>query len=171
MPRRTPTTTETTYWEEVDAPIGTFLVAGNGARVVHVSLPGVWAKEDVPDGWSLEPGSMAPATTQLEEYFAGERRDFDLEFAPDGTPFQLSVWRALCEIPFGETASYGEVAASIGNPQAVRAVGMANNRNPIALMVPCHRVIGADGSLTGYGGGLEMKSWLLAHERRVLESS
>ncbi len=161
----------TIYWEEADSPLGTFLLAGDGRTVVRVSLPGGWAKEDVPAAWTYAPGAMAPTTRQLAAYFDGTQRDFDLDFAPSGTPFQLGVWHALQDIPYGTTASYGDVAAAVGNPKATRAVGLANNRNPIALLIPCHRVIGADGSLTGYGGGLEMKSWLLAHERAVLEAT
>jgi methylated-DNA-[protein]-cysteine S-methyltransferase len=157
----------TTFWEEADSPLGSFLIAGAGRRIVRVSLPGCWAKEDIPVAWMHEPGAMVEATRQLDEYFAGTRRGFDLEFAPTGTPFQLAVWRALEAIDYGTTASYRDVAIAVGNPKATRAVGLANNRNPIALFVPCHRVIGANGSLTGYGGGLEMKSWLLAHERDV----
>jgi methylated-DNA-[protein]-cysteine S-methyltransferase len=160
----------TVLWEEADSPLGSFLIAGDGATVVQVNLPGRWAKEDLPAHWAHEPGSMAPATRQLDEYFAGTRRSFDLDFRPSGTPFQLSVWRALQDIAFATTATYRDVATAIGNPKATRAVGLANNRNPIALFIPCHRVIGADGSLTGYGGGLEMKSWLLAHERDVAAS-
>lgn len=104
---------------------------------------------------------------QLAEYFAGTRTIFDLPLAPRGTDFQLRVWRALCDIPFGETTSYGELAARLGDARATRAVGAANGRNPIPIVVPCHRVIGADGSLTGFGGGIERKRWLLVHERRV----
>jgi methylated-DNA-[protein]-cysteine S-methyltransferase len=103
---------------------------------------------------------------RLQAYFAGELRDFELPLAAAGTPFQQSVWRALCDIPYGETISYGELARRIGQPKAARAVGLANGQNPIAIVVPCHRVIGADGSLTGYGGGLERKRWLLAHESK-----
>lgn len=105
---------------------------------------------------------------QLREYFAGERREFSLELAPQGTDFQLRAWRALQEIPFGGTASYAEQARRIGSPQAVRAIGAANGRNPIPIVVPCHRVIGKDGSLTGFGGGLDAKRFLLEHEARVL---
>jgi len=101
---------------------------------------------------------------QVEEYCAGKRTDFDLELAPTGTEFQRAVWNALLEIPYGETRSYGEVARAIGQPKAARGVGSANHANPIGLIVPCHRVIGADGSLTGYGGGLPLKQALLAHE-------
>lgn len=169
MPTRAPVL-ETITWEEAESPIGTFLMAGGGRSVVAVRLPGTWSKEEVPEPWVHEPGAMAPATTQLDEYFAGTRRAFDLELLASGTPFQRGVWDALCDIPFGATASYRDVATAVGNPQAMRAVGMANNRNPIALVVPCHRVIGADGSLTGYGGGVEMKAWLLDHEQRVLEA-
>lgn len=108
---------------------------------------------------------LLAAARALEEYFAGERRDFDdLRLAPAGTPFQLAVWRALQRIPFGRTSSYGELARELGRPGAARAVGMANHRNPIWIIIPCHRVIGADGSLTGYGGGLAAKEWLLDHE-------
>src|SRR5690242_4567781 len=101
------------------------------------------------------------ATQQLTAYFAGERTEFDLPLAPEGTEFQKRVWKALVEIPFGETRSYGELARSIGKPAAVRAVGAANGRNPIGIIVPCHRVIGAGGKLVGYGGGLPMKQMLL----------
>jgi methylated-DNA-[protein]-cysteine S-methyltransferase len=167
MTTRTPTAPATTLWEETDSPLGTFLLAGDGRTVVATRLPGQWAKEDVPEEWVLAPGAMAPAAAQLDEYFTGARRTFDLQFVPSGTPFQLAVWRALLTIPYGRTASYGDIATKVGNKKATRAVGMANNRNPIALFIPCHRVIGANGSLTGYGGGLEMKSWLLDHERSV----
>jgi methylated-DNA-[protein]-cysteine S-methyltransferase len=109
-------------------------------------------------------GPIAAAREQLDAYFAGALERFDLPLAPDGTPFQLRVWDELQRIPFGETISYSELADRIGDPRAVRAVGLANGRNPLAIVVPCHRVIGADGSLVGYGGGLERKRWLLEHE-------
>lgn len=105
------------------------------------------------------------AAEQLEEYFRGERQEFDLPFAPVGTPFQTAVWEALKEIPYGETRSYGQIAAAIGNPKASRAVGMACNRNPIWIVIPCHRVVGSTGKLTGYEGGLDMKRALLEHEK------
>lgn len=101
---------------------------------------------------------------QLVEYFAGQRRQFSLPLAPQGTPFQQQVWQALCEIPFGHTASYRDIAQAIDNPKGVRAVGMANSRNPIAIIIPCHRIIGANGTLTGYTGGLDKKAWLLQLE-------
>jgi methylated-DNA-[protein]-cysteine S-methyltransferase len=104
---------------------------------------------------------------QLRAYFAGEREDFDVPLRPGGTPFQLAVWEALRAIPYAETRSYAQQAAAIGRPRAVRAVGAANGRNPISIIVPCHRVVGADGGLTGYGGGIAQKRWLLDHERRT----
>jgi len=107
---------------------------------------------------------LADARTQLDAYFAGALKDFDLPLDPRGTPFQQKVWTALRAIPFGQTVSYAELARRTGDPKAVRAVGAANGRNPIPLIVPCHRVIGADGSLVGFGGGLERKRWLLCHE-------
>ncbi|MGK3201995.1 methylated-DNA--[protein]-cysteine S-methyltransferase [Amycolatopsis sp. MEPSY49] len=110
--------------------------------------------------------TFALAEIQLKEYFAGRRREFDLPLAFHGTPFQRSVWAALLDIPYGETASYGELAQLLGKPAAARAVGLANGKNPISIIVPCHRVIGSTGSLTGYGGGLERKRYLLDFERR-----
>ncbi|MDR2931933.1 MAG: methylated-DNA--[protein]-cysteine S-methyltransferase [Oscillospiraceae bacterium] len=106
------------------------------------------------------------ARSQLEDYFAGKRKAFDLPLAPKGTPFQLDVWEALKTIPYGETVSYGDIAARIGRPKAFRAVGLANNRNPISIIVPCHRVVGASGKLVGYGGGIENKKLLLDLEKQ-----
>lgn len=114
-----------------------------------------------------EDGTLAQAVRQLAEYFDGSRTQFDLPLLMDGTAFQRRVWTALRDIPYGETISYGQLADRIGQPSASRAVGLANGRNPIGIIVPCHRVIGANGSLTGYGGGIERKSYLLAHEQRV----
>jgi methylated-DNA-[protein]-cysteine S-methyltransferase len=110
---------------------------------------------------------FAAASRQLREYFDGERTEFDLELALDGTAFQRRVWTALRNIPYGQTISYGQLADRIGQPSASRAVGLANGKNPIGIIVPCHRVVGADGSLTGYGGGIERKRFLLAHEQHV----
>jgi methylated-DNA-[protein]-cysteine S-methyltransferase len=110
---------------------------------------------------------LSATRAQLGEYFAGRRQDFDLPLAPAGTAFQRAVWTELLRIPFGNTTSYGDIAARVGGPRAVRAVGAANGRNPIALIVPCHRVIGGNGRLTGYGGGLPTKHWLLSHEAFV----
>ena len=111
---------------------------------------------------------MREALRQLRAYFAGDLEGFDLQLAPDGTPFQQKVWKALCKIPYGETISYGELAKRIGNPNASRAVGLANGSNPIPIIIPCHRVIGSNGKLTGYGGGLPIKEKLLALEKRQL---
>ena len=109
-----------------------------------------------------------PVANQLSEYFGGKRTVFELDLAPRGTPFQLAVWNALLEIPYGDTISYSELARRIGKPSAVRAVGAANGANPIPVIIPCHRVIGSNGTLTGYGGGIERKQWLLALEGRRL---
>jgi len=110
---------------------------------------------------------LARAAAQLAAYFAGERHTFDLPLAPAGTPFQHRVWDALLDIPYGEVRSYGELARALGRPAASRAVGFANSKNPISIIVPCHRVIGARGALTGYAGGMTAKAWLLEHERRL----
>lgn len=144
-----------------DSPIGALLLTARGGRLTglhmeasnHPVAPGPdWVRDEEPFG---------EACRQLDEYFAGERREFRLLLAPGGTAFQRRVWAALCEIPFGETASYGDVARRIGAPRAVRGVGGANGRNPIAVVIPCHRVIASDGTLGGYGGGLERKRFLL----------
>ena len=115
--------------------------------------------------------SVNDAVTQLDEYFNGARRDFELPLDLQGTEFQVAAWNALAEIPYGRTASYGQQAASIGRPKAVRAIGGANGRNPVAIVLPCHRIVGADGSLTGFGGGIEVKKWLLDHEQSTLRSA
>jgi methylated-DNA-[protein]-cysteine S-methyltransferase len=111
---------------------------------------------------------LAEAVSQLEEYFAGDRTEFDLPLDPQGTPFQQSAWMALRRIPYGSTVSYGEQARSLGDAKKARAVGAANGRNPIGIVVPCHRVVGSNGSLTGFAGGIEAKAWLLDHERRTV---
>ncbi len=154
----------------IDAPIGPIhLIASElGLRAV------LWSDLDaelrrvriLPDRLTRDTMPVvAPAIVQLEEYFAGVRTDFDLPLDPVGTEFQLTVWDALRRIPFGVTSSYAQQARAINRPTAVRAVASANGRNPISIVVPCHRVIGADGSLTGFAGGLEAKAWLLEHER------
>jgi len=118
--------------------------------------------------WHEDVEPFRETIRQLRAYFVGELETFNLTLAPEGTPFQLSVWDRLCEIPFGETISYGELARRVGNPNASRAVGLANGSNPIPIVIPCHRVIGSNGKLTGYGGGLPIKEKLLALERRQL---
>ena len=155
-----------------ESPIGRLLLTSDGSALtgLYMELSG---KARCTDGWS-EDVCIAPLSAtvrQLTEYFAGTRRTFDLPLRLQGTPFQQRVWRELTEIPYGATWSYGQVAKRIHNPSASRAVGLANGRNPISILVPCHRVIGADGSLTGYGGGLERKRWLLAHENTTVPVS
>jgi methylated-DNA-[protein]-cysteine S-methyltransferase len=148
------------------SPIGDLLLIGDGTH-----LTGLYTAEHVRMPTELGVRSdreFAEVRSQLTEYFAGERADFDLPLAPVGTPFQQRVWQRLRQIPLGQTSSYGELAAEIGQPAAVRAVGMANGRNPISIIVPCHRVVGSTGALTGYAGGLAAKRWLLDHERASL---
>ena len=140
----------------IDTPLGKMYFSGDDRVITGLSFGE--AEEENPSPVLCE------GERQLAEYFAGKRRSFDLPLEPRGTEFQKAVWRALCEIPYGGTATYGEIAVKIGNPKACRAVGMANNRNPIAIIVPCHRVIGADGRLTGYAGGLDKKEFLLKLE-------
>jgi methylated-DNA-[protein]-cysteine S-methyltransferase len=148
-----------------DSPIGRLLLTTDGTALTGLYMEPS-RKAQSTDGWAedITVAPLAPAVRQLTEYFAGDRREFDLPLHFRGTAFQTRVWRELVEIPYGHTWSYGELAKRIDKPSASRAVGLANGRNPISILVPCHRVIGADGSLTGYGGGLERKRWLLAHE-------
>lgn len=144
----------------LDTPTGRLTVIGGdtGIRRVGWNLP--------TDGCSDTPHPVVDeAIRQLREYLDGTRREFDLPLDPEGTPFQQKVWDVLRAIPYGETITYGEQARRLGDPRRARAVGAANGRNPIAVIVPCHRVVGADGSLTGYAGGVERKDWLLRHER------
>ena len=157
-------------YHDFDTLIGTLRVVGDDGGIERIDLPNAAACDPDP-GWRERrrslPGPLGEAKRQLREYFGGERRDFDLPLSPAGTAFQRRVWDELRRIPYGETVSYGELARRIGRPTASRAVGAANGRNPLAIVVPCHRVIGTDGTLTGYGGGLPVKETLLAHERRV----
>lgn len=151
-------------WGTIETRFATFAAWIDGAgRLVRLNLSAAGAAAIDPDA-ARDERAIAGVRRQVEEYCAGERRTFDVERAAPGTAFQHAVWEALVAIPFGETRSYGEIAAAIGRPQAARGVGAANAANPIGLIVPCHRVIGADGSLTGYGGGLALKRALLAHE-------
>jgi len=153
------------------SPVGELLLVASDAGLVAIRFERNRHGEDprassVPssEASGAEARILADARTQLDAYFAGALKDFDLPLDPRGTPFQQKVWTALRAIPFGQTVSYAELARRTGDPKAVRAVGAANGRNPIPLIVPCHRVIGADGSLVGFGGGLERKRWLLCHE-------
>jgi methylated-DNA-[protein]-cysteine S-methyltransferase len=158
----TPTTT--TYWTTFASPVDDLLLTSNGTSLTRL----LFAPFTVDPSWSEEPCAVLDeVVAQLTDYFAGVRTDFDLPLEPAGTPFQLMVWQALREIPYAETINYGQLALRIGNANASRAVGLANGRNPISIVVPCHRVIGANGSLTGYGGGLERKRTLLDLELRT----
>lgn len=152
------------YYCYHDSPIGELLLAGDGEALFLVSFPdGPKRREPEPD-WIRDEKPFAVARRQLDEYFAGERRAFDLPLKPTGTAFQRRVLEELMRIPYGETTSYGDIAERIGRPAAVRAVGAANGRNPLPIVIPCHRVIGKDGSLTGFGGGLPTKRALLRLE-------
>lgn len=154
----------------VDSTVGPLRLSSDGTH-----LTGVWfedhrhAPEDVGEqvGPVDAPAVLTEAARQLAEYFAGERTDFDLPVAATGTAFQERVWSALRQIPYGQTWSYGQLAQAVGQPGAARAVGLANGRNPVSIVVPCHRVVGSSGAITGYGGGVERKQVLLALERRV----
>lgn len=151
----------------MNTPIGRLLIAGDEAGIRRIGFPMKGTPQPVPGGWRESPRAFTRATAQLEAYFAGELTEFDLILSPETTPFQTKVLAELATLPYGSTISYGELARRIGNPRAARAVGMANGRNPIPIIIPCHRVIGANGDLTGFGGGLEMKRWLLALETKV----
>jgi methylated-DNA-[protein]-cysteine S-methyltransferase len=152
---------ETRLYTRVESPIGELLLVGDGHALHGLHMQEGRTAVSVDPAWRPADKPFADVSEQLAEYFAGERLDFDVPLAMTGTPFQRRVWDALREIPYGETATYGELAHRLGRPSASRAVGLANGRNPIAVIVPCHRVIGSDGSLTGYGGGLERKGYLL----------
>lgn len=152
----------------LETSIGTLLLGGDstGLQQILFSSDNRPARPD-PE-WQEDAAALQEAVRQLKAYFAGERENFDLSLSPQGTPFQQKVWSELQKIHYGETISYGELARRIGNPKASRAVGLANGSNPISIVIPCHRVIGSNGKLTGYGGGLSIKEKLLALERRQL---
>ncbi len=155
------------WFDEIDSPVGRLVIAADDAGVRHIRFERERHAIRVEGEWQRDAARLAFVRVQLEEYFAGARRTFDLPLAPVGSPFQLRVWEALREIPYGRTVSYSDVARKIADLESVRAVGAANGRNPLPIVVPCHRVIGADGSLVGFGGGLPRKRWLLAHEGAV----
>lgn len=156
---------EQTLYTQMKSPVGKLLLAGDEHALRVLSIEG----RPRPD-WQLADAPFAEAREQLAQYFAGERREFDLALdLSAGSGFQRAVWEALLTIPYGETRSYGQIARQVGRPDRARAVGAANGSNPIAIVVPCHRVIGSDGSLTGYGGGLARKRWLLDHEAGVAQ--
>lgn len=152
----------------VPSPLGDLILLGDasGKALSALWINGEKHSSPIAADWQLDEKMFPAVRKQLAEYFAGTRTAFDLPLAPIGTPFQMQAWQALREIPYGTTLSYGQQAAHIGKPNACRAIGLANGRNPISIIVPCHRVIGASGALTGYGGGLPAKRWLLDHEAR-----
>ncbi len=153
-----------TFYMHLESPIGPLLVAGSAEALTHIGFARNGAPEPPREGWIEDASPFREVERQLQEYFAGTRHRFHLPLAAEGTDFQRRVWRALEEIPYGVTWSYGELARHLGDPHAVRAVGRANGANPLPIVVPCHRVIGADGSLTGFGGGLDAKRFLLELE-------
>jgi methylated-DNA-[protein]-cysteine S-methyltransferase len=154
------------HYSTIDSPLGLLLVTGDEDGLTALYLSTGRHSVQTPNGAHRDDAALADVREQMDEYFGGRRMDFDLRLNPHGTPFQLKVWQALRTIPYGVTASYGQQAKAIGDPGSSRAVGLANGRNPISIIVPCHRVIGADGSLTGYGGGIAAKRWLLDHEAK-----
>lgn len=157
--------TETLLHTTIESPVGELLLVGDERRLRGLYMRAGHRPARVAPGWKRADEPFAAARDQLGEYFAGERTRFDVPLAPPGTPFQERAWEALRGIPYGRTVSYGQIARGIGHPSASRAVGMANGRNPISIIVPCHRVIGSDGRLTGYAGGVERKRFLLELER------
>jgi methylated-DNA-[protein]-cysteine S-methyltransferase len=158
------TTPQRTLSTSMDSPIGELTITAEDGLLTGVHMHEQHHFPAIPASVERDDAGLAPIVEQLQAYFSGELTVFELQLDLRGTRFQQRVWAELQEIPYGETISYGELARRVGNPKASRAVGLANGRNPVAIVVPCHRVIGADGSLTGYGGGLERKVWLLEHE-------
>lgn len=170
---------DTMYWSEIPAPIGPLVLLATDQGLCHIDFGDFASREQPLRSWAKtrlasadsdwrecpEHPVIREAASELERYFAGELTTFNVKLDMRGTPFQLRVWQALLDIPYGESCSYKHIAGAIGQPKAVRAVGGANNRNPLPLIVPCHRVVGASGALVGYGGGLNIKTYLLQHER------
>jgi methylated-DNA-[protein]-cysteine S-methyltransferase len=152
------------WFDAFDTPIGTLTVAADSVGVRHILFPRNKCDARDREGWTRDAAALREPREQLLAYFAGKLQRFDLPLAPVGTAFQLAVWKQLAQIPFGATWTYSDVARRIDAPNAVRAVGAANGRNPLPIVLPCHRVIGANGSLTGFGGGLPLKQFLLEHE-------
>ena len=157
-----------TCYQWTESPVGRLLLVADEGGLRELLFERGRTSPVIDASWKNNDHLLREAIRQLRAFFAGERQHFDLELNPQGTGFQQRVWRALQEIPFGETISYRELARRLGNPAASRAVGLANGSNPIAIIIPCHRVIGSNGTLTGYGGGLENKRWLLDFERSQL---
>ena len=153
------------YYSFIDSPLGRMCVQGDGQFVIGLYMPAHKGWRGPDPSWQESDAPFVSVRQQLAEYFTGERQQFDLPLKLAGTPFQQRVWQELIRIPFGTTITYAELAQRVGQPTAPRAVGHANGRNPISIIVPCHRVIGANGKLTGYAGGVDKKQWLLAWER------
>ncbi|MCZ6867931.1 MAG: methylated-DNA--[protein]-cysteine S-methyltransferase [Gammaproteobacteria bacterium] len=154
------------HYSYVESPIGDLLVAGDDGVLKLVSFPRGSMAREPGEGWERKDSEFDEVRRELGEYFEGKRESFDVPLEADGTDFQRDVLGALQQIPYGETRTYGEIAEHLGKPKASRAVGAANGRNPIPILIPCHRVIGSDGSLTGFGGGIDTKEFLLSLERR-----
>src|SRR5881397_1699409 len=153
---------KTVYYTVVESPCGNLVVAGDGAAISRISFA---VEDSILAEWQRSDRALARARRQLAEYFAGKRRRFDLQLAPNGTDFQRRVWREVGRVPYGATITYRQLATRIGQPQAVRAVGAANGQNPIPIVIGCHRIVGSDGTLRGYGGGLDVKRFLLELEK------
>jgi methylated-DNA-[protein]-cysteine S-methyltransferase len=153
-------------YTSVDSPLGSLLLVGDQARLCGVYMESQKYGRQIEESWLRDDGSLEPVAQQLDAYFAKKLIRFDVPLSLRGTSFQRRVWKALAEIPLGKTLSYAELACRVGAPAAVRAIGAAVGRNPISIIVPCHRIVGSDGSLTGYAGGLARKRWLLEHECR-----
>ena len=165
--------TTVTQYAILPSPLGPLLLTGAGAALTGLYLTAHQGRPEIAAAWQRADDAplFVQASAQLHGYFAATLHNFDLPLRPIGTPFQQAVWQALQQIPYGQTLSYSELAARLGRANASRAVGLANGRNPLAILVPCHRVIGASGALTGYGGGVARKAWLLAHEARYTRSA
>lgn len=158
-------------YRTIDSPIGPVTIVSSGEAVTAIYTAQHRRRQELAEHPICSSSVLDVAEIQLQEYFVGRRFTFDLPLQPEGTPFEQRVWQALRQIPFGVTRTYREIAVEIGKPSAARAVGAANGRNPISIVVPCHRVVGGDGKLRGYAGGLETKEWLLAHERESLAAA
>lgn len=156
-------------YTQIESPLGPLLLVADDAGLRQILFVNGRHAAQPESSWKEDEARFSATIRQLHKYFAGELENFDLELAPEGTPFQLSVWRRLCDIPYGATVSYAELANRIGNPKACRAVGLANGSNPIPIVIPCHRVIGSNGKLTGYGGGLPRKQLLLELEQSQMQ--
>jgi methylated-DNA-[protein]-cysteine S-methyltransferase len=159
------TDADVTRFRHVDSPVGRIRLVGHDRALTGLYLADHHRCPPLQPGWAADEEAFDDVRQQLDEYFEGTRRDFEVAVELHGSDFQVAVWSALRTVPYGQTTSYSAIANAIGKPAAVRAVGAANGRNPISVIVPCHRVIGADGSLTGYGWGIDRKAWLLDHER------